>query len=297
MIQHMRILHPAAGILAFYDGRVQGHRFAEQPNWVDDGALSLGIASYALVDGDQAIVYDTHISLDHARFIRTTLERAGVRKFTVVLSHWHLDYVAGTAVFADCEIIANRRTAAHLARRRSAIEAGTHDGPPAIDPLILPTRLFEGHLQLQLGNREIRLIEANIHSDDATVVWLPTERILLAGDTLEDTVTYVGEPENFDRHLADMEMLWALDPAFILPNHGEPDLIAAGGYSKMLIRATQDYIRALRRAAGDPAMQSISLREFVAAPIEQGRVFYFPQYEDVHRNNIAMVIAAARHGG
>ena len=112
-------------------------------------------------------------------------------------------------------------------------------------------------MQLTLGGREIQLIELNIHSDDATVIWLPAERILLAGDTLEDTVTYVGEPENFDRHLEDLERLWALDPAFILPNHGDPDVIAAGGYSKMLIRATQDYVRALQRAVDDPAMRSL----------------------------------------
>ena len=134
-----------------------------------------------------------------------------MRKFTVVLSHWHLDHVAGTAAFADCEIIANRRTMQHLTRHKAAIEAGTHHGPPAIDPLILPTRLFDGQMQLTLGGREIQLIELNIHSDDATVIWLPDERILLAGDTLEDTVTYVGEPENFDRHLEDLERLWALD--------------------------------------------------------------------------------------
>ena len=40
---HLRILRPAPGILAFYDGRVEGYRFAPGPNWVDDGALSLGI--------------------------------------------------------------------------------------------------------------------------------------------------------------------------------------------------------------------------------------------------------------
>ena len=247
--RHLRVLEPARGIVAFYDGRVENYRFAEGPNWVDDGALSLGIASYALVEGDAALVYDTHISVEHARFIRTALEARGVRRFTVVLSHWHLDHVAGTAAFADCEIIANRRTAAHLERRKTAIEAGAHDGPPAINPLILPTRLFEGQMTLALGGREIELIEANIHSDDATVIWLPEERILLAGDTLEDTVTYVGEPENFDRHLADLDRLWALDPAFILPNHGDPDVIAGGGYSSSLIRATQDYIRALQQAA------------------------------------------------
>ena len=62
----MRVLRPADGIVAFYDGRVEGYRFAEGPNWVDDGALALGIASYAIVDGDEALIYDTHVSVEHA---------------------------------------------------------------------------------------------------------------------------------------------------------------------------------------------------------------------------------------
>ena len=294
MTEHLRILHPAAGIEAFYDGRVDGYRFAPEPNWVDDGALSLGIASYALVAGDEALIYDTHISVPYAQLIRDRLEANGVRKFTVVLSHWHLDHVAGTAAFADCEIIANRRTMQHLTRHKAAIEAGTHHGLPAIDPLILPTRLFDGLMEVRLGDRDIELIELNIHSDDATVVWLPQSRILLAGDTLEDTVTYVGEPENFDRHLEDLEKLWALDPAFILPNHGDPDAIAAGGYSKMLIRATQDYVGALQRAVDDPAIQSLPLRELMAPQIEAGWIRYFEPYEEIHRNNVAAVLAATR---
>jgi glyoxylase-like metal-dependent hydrolase (beta-lactamase superfamily II) len=290
MTEHLRVLHPAQGIQAFYDGRVEGYRYAPEPNWVDDGALSLGIASYALVAGDEALIYDTHISEPYARFIRTRLEAEGVRKFTVLLSHWHLDHVAGTAAFADCEIIANRRTMQHLTEHKAAIEAGTHHGLPAIDPLILPTRLFDGQMRLTLGGREIELVELNIHSDDATIIWLPDERILLAGDTLEDTVTYVGEPENFDRHLEDLDTLWALDPAFILPNHGDPDVIAAGGYSKMLIRATQDYIRALQRAVDDPALRTLSLRELMAPQIEAGWIRYFEPYEEIHRSNIAAAL-------
>ena len=294
MTQHLRILRPAEGILAFYDGRVDGYRFAPEPNWVDDGALSLGIASYAIVDSGEALVYDTHIAVEHAHYIRATLEALGVRKFTVVLSHWHLDHVAGTTAFADCEIIANRSTAAHLASRKAAIEAGTLEGPPAIDPLILPTRLFGGRLSLKVGNREVELIELNIHSDDATVLWLPEQRLLLAGDTLEDTVTYVGEPQNFDRHLEDLQRLAALDPASILPNHGDPEIIAGGGYARTLISATEDYIRALQRAAREPAMRELTLEEFVAPQIEAGWIRYFAPYEDVHRNNVAAALRAAQ---
>ena len=134
MPAQMRILRPAPHIWAFYDGRVPGYRFAPGPNWVDDGALSLGIASYAVVDGAEALIYDTHCSVPHARLIRDALKRAGVRHFTIVLSHWHLDHVAGTEVFADCRIIANRRTADLLNLHRAAIESGTSSGSPAHAP-------------------------------------------------------------------------------------------------------------------------------------------------------------------
>ncbi|TGT30061.1 MBL fold metallo-hydrolase, partial [Mesorhizobium sp. M4B.F.Ca.ET.169.01.1.1] len=107
------------------DGRVDGVRIrSDEPNWLDDGAYTLGICTYAIVDGSQALVYDTHISLAHARFIRRTLEEMGVTSIRVVLSHWHDDHIAGNEVFQDCEIIANSLTASALERGRAEIEGG-----------------------------------------------------------------------------------------------------------------------------------------------------------------------------
>src|SRR5262249_25147372 len=74
----VRVLEPAANVLAFYEGRVEGHRFAEEENWVDEGAISLGIASYAILAGSEALVYDTHVSVERGAFIRRTLEERGV---------------------------------------------------------------------------------------------------------------------------------------------------------------------------------------------------------------------------
>ena len=293
-MQHLRVLRPAEGVLAFYDGRVPGYRFAEGPNWVDEGALSLGIASYAIVAGSQAIVYDTHVSRERARAIRGTLEAAGVDEITVVLSHWHLDHVAGTAVFEDCEVIASARTAGHLATHRAAIEAGELEGPPSIDPLILPTRTFEGRLELRVGALEVELIATHIHSDDATLLWLPRERLLLCGDTMEDTVTYVDEPECFDAHLANLARLRELVPNRILPNHGDPDAIADGGYGADLIDATEAYIESLIRSRVQPELRKLPLRDLVRDWIDSGALRYFEPYEEVHRLNLEKVLASAR---
>ena len=288
-IRHMRVSNPHPNIYAYYDGRIEGHRFSDEPNWVDQGALALGIASYAIVSGSEALVYDTHVSIPHAAFIRHHLANQGVNQFTVVYSHWHLDHVAGTEVFNDCTVISNAKTAAHLSAKKSAIEDASLEGLPAISPLILPDQTFETTLTIHLGDIEIQLMECNIHSDDATVLWLPQQRILLAGDTLEDTVTYVGEPEHLATHVIDLARLAALDPLHILPNHGDPDIIAAGGYPASLITATSDYVRQLTKIAGDEALKTKPLKDFIAPQLASGVLHYFAPYEEVHRSNIDIV--------
>jgi cyclase len=288
-MHHMRVLRPAEGVFAFYDGRVDGYRFAEGSNWVDDGALSLGIASYAVVAEGEAVIYDTHVSVEHARYIREALEEQGVGRFTIVLSHWHLDHVAGTAAFQDCEVIASARTGELLTRFKSAIERGEHEGPPAIDPLVLPTRVFEDRLRLPLGRTHVELIHTNIHSDDATVIWLPEQRLLLCGDTMEDTITYVDEPDSFEVHLANLGELWRLAPDRILPNHGDPDVIARGGYSRDLIRATQQYIGVLKRCRSETQLGGTPLRQLIAEPLDAGWIQYFAPYEGVHVENLNRV--------
>ena len=286
----MRTLRPSDGIFAFYDGREGAERFTEGTNWVDDD-LTLGVASYAIVDGAEALIYDTQVSVERARSIREQLEAEGVRQFSVLLSHWHLDHIGGSAAFADCEVIATVRTAALLDEQRAAIENGSLWGAPAIDPLVLPTRTFEGRLSLELGHFSIEAIHVNIHSDDAAVLWLPDQRLLFAGDTLEDTVTFVDEPQDFDAHLADLERLRALGPARILPAHGDPEIIAAGGYPATMIEATIDYIQKLKRCRDQPALREAPLATLIGDALAAGSLKLYEPYEAVHRQNVARAIA------
>lgn len=297
LTRHLRVFEPHAGVFAFYDGRVEGQRFADGPNWVDDGALSLGIASYALLRGDHALVYDTHVSVPHALAVKAALEAKGARRFTVVLSHWHLDHVAGTAAFTGCEVIANAKTDAHLRANFAEIAAGTSSGMPVIDPLVLPTNMFSGQMVLWIGDLEVHLIEANIHSDDATVLWLPKDRILLAGDTVEDCVTYVGEPEHFATHLVDLDRLVALDPRFVLPNHGSAGRIATGGYDARILPAMQRYVGWLMGLQGAPRLANVPLRQVIAEDLASGVLEWFEPYVAIHRQNVERSLAYfASHG-
>jgi len=231
----MRLLRPHPKIYAFYDGRIEGARaWSTSPNWLDDGAYALGICVYAVVDGEEALLYDTHISLEHARAMRRTLEEAGVRSIRVVLSHWHDDHVAGNEAFADCEIIALDQTAKALADHRARLENGT----PPIRPLVMPNRIITVPTELTVGTVRVQLEPAEIHSHDGLIALLPDLGIMLAGDTLEEPITYVDEPERIEVHVSELERVASWGYARILPNHGAPDIIAAGGYGPALIAAT-----------------------------------------------------------
>jgi cyclase len=289
-LEHVRTLRLSEHLLGFYDGRIAGERFAPEPNWVDDGALSLGVCSYALIDGDDAIVFDTHISAAHGRLIRRTLEGLGVRRIIVVLSHWHLDHVAGTAAFADCEIVSSRLTAERLTGQREAIEDGSLKGPPAISPLILPTTVFERQSSLTAGRLHADLVQFEIHSADGTALHIADGGLLLVGDMLEDTVTYVSEPERLETHLGELDRLRRLAAQHIYPDHGNESVIAASGYGDGLMQATQRYIRDLLRVKDEPALADLDLRSFVSDSLEAGWLTYYEPYERVHRSNLARVV-------
>ena len=290
----MRVLKPLPFLYAFYDGREGRRLHSESANWIDDGAYVLGIASYAVVDEDDALVYDTHITLDHAHKIRNFIEALGVKRIRVVLSHGHLDHIAGNEAFADCEIIAHERTHQMLVERRPAIETGSASGPPAIARVVLPTTLFSESMSLDVGRLRLELRHVDVHSSDGTTLVLPELGLLLAGDTLEDTVTYVAEPHRLDRHLEELERMAAWDIGRILPNHGDPATIGGGGYRKTLIRATQQYVRTLKRCVQEPEICDLSLAEFAAGPLRAGWISYFAPYEEVHRANVGKVLALAR---
>jgi glyoxylase-like metal-dependent hydrolase (beta-lactamase superfamily II) len=287
----MQILHPFTDIHAFYDGRTGD---TASDTWVDDGALSLGIASYAIVSGTAALVYDTHVSLDHARFIRDYLENLGVNEITVLLSHHHLDHVAGTEIFAECPVWSTSKTLRHLERLQSKIESGTHHGPPAINPLILPDHTFEGSMQLQIGALTLDILEFDIHSDDEALIWIADRKILLAGDALEDMITYVAEPQSLSVHYREIDRLKALAPLSILPNHGDPSRIASGGFGPGLCDATQSYINDLLDIAAGTTPQDTPLAELVGGWLQSGDIIWFAAYERVHRQNVAKVLAARR---
>ncbi len=282
-------------LTAFYQGRPDEASVPPGPrHWPDLGAIFVGVATYAIHDGDTALVYDTFTDTASAQWVRDWLAKAGVRRFILVTSHWHLDHIGGNAVYADSMRFATEATRQKLEGKRAAIESGTEEGPPEIRPLVTPNiGLAPGSpVTLMIGKVRAVLHPVAIHSADGLVIDLPDDKLLLAGDTLEDTATFVAEPDSIPHQykaLGDMRG-WGFTK--ILPNHGNPAVIAAGGYGLGLIDATRAYVRALVEHSHDADFQKQPLASFVGDAVKRGDVSLWWPYRDAHANNLAVVAKA-----
>ncbi len=277
-------------LLYFFDGRDSaGKRFSPDWNWKDDAAMKLGVGTYVIHRGDQALVYDAFTEPAQAAWARQYLTDHGIKHFRLILSHWHLDHVGGNAVYQGDTIISTQAARDALVQHRDSIQAGTLWGPPAIDPLVLPTVTFPDRMDLDVGGIKVEAHRVNIHSKDTNVLYLPADRILLAGDALEDEVTYMTEPEGLPDHVRNLRKLRAMDLAVIYPNHGDPQVIMGGGYDRGLIDATIAYDSAMVARAHDKGFLQLPMEDFVRVSLTKGWVHRFAPYEDVHKQNLKLV--------
>jgi cyclase len=290
---NIRVVEINDHILGFYDGRPPEHSSpAGKQNWADFGAMNVGVATYVIHRGDRALVYDTYPGVPQAQWVRKYLVKIGIRHFTVVNSHWHLDHVGGNAVYADVDRISTDKTFRQLTGRKAAIETGAEWGPPAINPLVLPNITISADTIFFVKDIKVELRPINIHSEDGLVLYLPSDRILLAGDTLEDTLTFIAEPEQIPAQIRNLRQMkrWNIDRIF--PNHGNPAVIANGGYRTTLIDATLDYLQRMVAHAHDPNYLEGSMDAYVHDSVVQGWVTPWWAYREAHQANLAKVVAA-----
>ncbi len=290
---HMRVFAINDHLLAFYDGRpAQAAAPAGAENWADFGALNVGVATYVIHRADRALVYDTYPGTAQARWVRNYLAKSGIRHFTVVNSHWHLDHVGGNAVYADVDRIATDRTLEQLTAKKAAIEAGTEWGPPAIRPLVLPNITISADTRYYVGDIEVDLRPVNIHSADGLVLYLPGDRILLAGDTLEDTLTFIAEPAEIPAQVRNLKAMKQWNVERIYPNHGNPAVIGGGGYRTTLIDATVDYLQRMLAHAHDPDYLNGTMEDYVQESVGKGWVTPWWAYREAHQTNLNVVAKA-----
>jgi len=258
-------------------------------NWVDAGSWALGACAYAIYREPRAVVYDSMMTRELGEWVRDYLAREkGISRFTLVLSHWHLDHIAGNPAFGQETIIGLDLTRAALVRHRAQIEAGTLWGPPALE-VVLPSVTFRERLTIHLNGLAIEFHHFNIHSRDANLMIIPSDGSLFAGDALEDPITFISEPEEIENHITELARLRELTFDRIFPNHGSLDIIKMGGYRKSFIDAIKEYDGNMLHNVSRPGFLDMSLEESIPGALSDGVVSIWEPYRSVHENNLKLV--------
>jgi len=210
-----------------------------------------GDPNTGVVIGDDAVmVIDTQatpvMAADVIRRIRAVTDKP--IKY-VVLSHYHAVRVLGASAYAPEHVIASEDTLSLIKERGEQDKASEIGRFPrlfraveSVPPgLTWPTLTFSGKMTLWLGQLEVQLLQLGRgHTKGDTVVWLPAERILFAGDLVEyDATPYAG-----DAYFADwpktLDALAALKPAKLVPGRGaalENEAQVAAG-----LEGTRDFV-------------------------------------------------------
>jgi glyoxylase-like metal-dependent hydrolase (beta-lactamase superfamily II) len=121
-------------------------------------------------------------------------------------------------------------------------------------------------MTLRLGAREVRILHlGRAHTKGDTVVWLPKERVLFAGDIVEFGATpYCG-----DAHLSDwpgtLARLRALEPEALVPGRGRAAKTAAE--CRLAIEGTEAFVTRLSAVVAPRARQGAPLAEAYAAAV------------------------------
>ena len=216
---------------------------------------------------DRTTVIDTAATEARALRLRTAVENlTGAPPTLLVNTHFHGDHTFGNALVGGPDVT----VVAHETARRemAAVGLGMTQLWPDVDwgriGVRLPDLTYRGGLTLHLGERRVELIEvAPAHTTNDTVVWLPDERVLFAGDVLMSGCTPFVLMGSVHGSLRAIERLRALRPLTVVGGHGPvcgPEVLdETAAYLRWLLATAQDGM-----AAGLTALETA--RESGASP-------------------------------
>jgi glyoxylase-like metal-dependent hydrolase (beta-lactamase superfamily II) len=227
-------------------------------------------ANSGLINLRGGVVIDTQADLRRARRMIELFSEVwpGMPK-RVINTHEDGDHVWGNQLFTDAEIIAHRSVPDRVGRvadpkeTRAVLECagralsglvlgGSHPGIRAIADLVrrgyefedielaLPTTTFDERHVLDLDGTEVQLIHVGpCHQVGDTIVHVPSEGVLFAGDVVFRECTPMGWAGTYEKWLAALDLVIGLDPEVIVPGHGP----VCGIEGAMEMKAYLEYVR------------------------------------------------------
>jgi glyoxylase-like metal-dependent hydrolase (beta-lactamase superfamily II) len=218
-------------------------------------------------DGDESLLVDTLFDEPlTAKMLAAVRDATGIapeRIDILVNTHANGDHTHGNALVPFAEVIASAATAremteltpVQLAQFKTAGAAGNLGEAGSYFAEVFasfdfaaasgraPTRTFERRLDLKIGGKDVELhMLGPAHTTGDTLVWVPGDRAVFAGDLLFIGGTPIMWNGPVGNWLAACDRILSFEAEIIVPGHG-PITDAAG------VRRVQDYLRHVDREA------------------------------------------------
>ena len=205
----------------------------------------------------------------------------------VVVTHFHADHIYGLQVFKDAgaAITAHRDGQVYLQSDTAALrlQASRTDLAPWIDAntrLVPADRWISEPTGFTLGGVEFLLLPAGpAHTPEDLVVYLPQQRVLLAGDLVfRGRIPFVGQADS-GRWIAALDRLLGFGAELIVPGHGP-----ASTDPQADLQLTRDYLQHLRLTMGSAA-RNLDPFEEAYARADWSRFSQLPLFAAANRIN------------
>ena len=227
-------------------------------------------ANSGLINLGGGAVVDTQSDLPHARRMIELFGKVwrGMPR-RVINTHEDGDHVWGNQLFEGAEIIAHRTVRELMPRVADPKETrrlirgadrfltrmllkALHPGALAVARqlqedydfegirLELPTTVFEERHVLDLDGTEVHLVYVGpCHQIGDTIIHVPGEKVLFAGDVIFRECTPMGRNGTYDKWIEVLDLIISLEPDVIVPGHGP----VCGIEGAMEMKAYLEYVR------------------------------------------------------
>lgn len=204
------------------------------------------VTAGAILTKEGVILIDTLFYPEECQAVKSFLEeRLGLRVRYVVNTHYHADHTMGTYLFPKAQVVSHALCREYLdTTGRQGLEQMKSQSPEFEDVvLILPDLIFEeGHLNIHLGGKTVRLQHCPGHSPDLISALVVNDRILFASDNMMPVPTIFDG--SYDALVASLNGLLEMNLDTVVQGHGE---VILRGEVDNLIKSDLRYLEKIEK--------------------------------------------------